>query len=218
MRKNPSYKSKYKKVRRCGKSVISTNLKVISTNSQGNKSDSLVSLVKNTGATVFMVQETRARKKGKYSIQDFITFEAIRKKVGGGSLMGVHNSLNPKLITLYDEENYEMIVVEAKIGSKEIRFITGYGPQENWSEEEKLPFFVTLDQEISKALTCKKSVVVAFDANSKMGKEYISRDPHNISPNGEVMAKIIDKNAMCVVNGLQEKCDGVITRIRSTED
>jgi hypothetical protein len=97
---NPSYKSKFKKVRRGGKSVISTNLKVISTNSQGNKSDSLVSLVKNTGATVFMVQETRARKKGKYSIQDFITFEAIRKKVGGRSLLGIHNSLNPKLITL----------------------------------------------------------------------------------------------------------------------
>ena len=127
-------------MRRGGKSVISTNLKVISTNSQGNKSDSLVSLVKNTGATVFMVQETRSRKKGKYSIQDYITFEAIRKKVGCGSLMGVHNSLNPKLITLYDEENYEMIVVEANIGCKEIRFITGYGPQENWNEEENSHF------------------------------------------------------------------------------
>ena len=32
------------------------------------------------------------------------------------------------------------------------------------------------------------------------------------------MAEIIYKNAMCVVNCLQEKCDGVITRIRSTDD
>ena len=191
---------------------------MISTNSQGNKFDSLVSLVKNINATVFMVQETGSRKKGKYSLQDYIMFEAIRQKAGGGSLMGVHESLNPKLITLYDEENYELIVVEAKIGNKEIRFVTGYGPQENWSEEEKLPFFVTLDQEISKALTCKKSVFIALDANCKMGKEYIPQDPHKMSSNGDVMAEIIDKNAMCVVNGLQEKCDGVITRVRRTED
>ena len=51
-----------------------------------------------------------------------------------------------------------------------------------------------------------------------MGKEYIPQDPHKMSSNGDVMAEIIDKNAMCVVNGLQEKCEGVIRRIRSTED
>ena len=32
------------------------------------------------------------------------------------------------------------------------------------------------------------------------------------------MAEIVDNIAMCVVNGIQEKCDGVIKRVRSTED
>ena len=29
--------------------------------------------------------------------------------------------------------------------------MTGYGPQENWTQEEKLPFFRSLEQEIIKA-------------------------------------------------------------------
>ena len=75
---------KYKKVRRGGKSVTGIQLKVISTNSQGDKFYSLVSLVKNIGASVFMVQETRSRKKGKYSSQYYVIFESILQKVGGG--------------------------------------------------------------------------------------------------------------------------------------
>lgn len=209
---------KYKKVRRGGKSVTGIQLKVISTNSQGDKFDSLVSLVKNIGASVFMVQETRSRKKGKYSSQYYVIFESIRQKVGGGSLMGVHKSFNPKLINVYDQENFELIIVEAKVANKEMRFITGYGPQENWSEEEKLQFFVSLDQEISRAQLSNKSVFIAFDANSKMGQEYIPNDPHNMSPNGHIMAEIIEKNALCVVNGMEGKCSGVITRVRSTDD
>ena len=121
-------KVKYKKVRRSGKSVTGIQLKVISTNSQGNKFDSLVSLVKNIGASVFMVQETRSRKKVKYNSQDFVIFEAIRQKVGEGSLMGVLKSFNPKLINVYDQENFELNIVDAKMANKEIRFITGYGP------------------------------------------------------------------------------------------
>ena len=78
-----------------------------------------MSLVKNTGATVFMVQEKSSRRMGKYRFQDYIICDAIRRKVGGGSLMGVHQSLNPKLITLCDEDNYELIVVKTKIGIKE---------------------------------------------------------------------------------------------------
>ena len=96
--------------------------------------------------------------------------------------------------------------------------MTGYGPQETWEEEEKLPFFVALDQEIIKAKTNGKSVFLAFDANSKMGPDYIPKDPHKCSPNGDIMSEIIEKNALIVVNGLEQKSVGVITRERCTED
>ena len=53
--------------------------------------------------------------------------------------------------------------------------ISGYGPQETWSDEEKMPFFVTLEEEISKAEMAGKSVIVEIDANSKLGTSYIKK-------------------------------------------
>ena len=131
-------------------------------------------------------------------------------------MMGVHKSINPVLISSY-ENDFELIVVEGKIGKREIRLITGYGPQEDWSDDLKAPFFSALDQEISKAQSDNKSVFVAMDTNCKLGKEYIPRDPHKISKNGEILADIVERNALVVAHGLS-KCEGVITRERNTVD
>ena len=51
--------------------------------------------------------------------------------------------------------------------------MTGYGPQENWSEEEKMPFFIALEEEISKAQMANKSIILELDANSKLGSKYV---------------------------------------------
>ena len=144
-------------------------------------------------------------------------FEAIRSKCGGGSMIGVHGSLNPILISSYEEE-FELLVVETKIGNQVIRFITGYGPQENWDEMQKLPFFIALDQEVGKAQSEGISVYISMDANSKLGPEYIPGDLHTMSKNGEVLAEIIEKNALIVANGLANKCEGSVTRQRVTEE
>ena len=62
-------------------------------------------------------------------IKDFIIFEAIRKnKEKGGSMTGIHESLEPVLIEEYSDK-FELIVVEIKIQGKEVRIINGYGPQ-----------------------------------------------------------------------------------------
>ena len=87
-----------------------------------------------------MIQETQARKKGKHQLEHFIIFESKRSKPGGGSMMGIHESMNPVLINLYDDD-CELIVVQTKVGQKDIRFITGYGPQEDWSDNLKAQFF-----------------------------------------------------------------------------
>ena len=55
----------------------------------------------------------------------------------------MHKALNPILIEEYSE-HFELIVVEISIGKKEIRIIKGYGPQETWPEEDRLPFFQAL--------------------------------------------------------------------------
>ena len=41
--------------------------------------------------------------------------------------MAAHKSLDPILI-----EEFELLVIEVKMGGRDVRVITGYGPQENW--------------------------------------------------------------------------------------
>ena len=182
----------------------------------GKKIHSLKFEINETQSQIFTLQETQFRTKGRLKIKDFITFEAIRKnKEKGGSMTGIHKSLEPVLIEEYSDK-FELIVVEIKIQGKDVRIINGYGPQENWTNEEKMPFFVALEEEVSKARLEGKSIILELDANSKLGTKYIRNDPHTISPNGIILSGIIDRHALIVANGLTHKSSGVITRKRST--
>ena len=60
-----------------------------------------------------------------------------------------------------------------------------------------------------------KSVIIEMDANSKLGKKYIPNDPHAMSPNGKILAEIIERHALFVANG-SRRCSGLITRQRIT--
>ena len=54
-----------------------------------------------------------------------------------------------------------------------MRVISGYGPQENWPEEKRMPLFIALETEIEKAALAGRSVIVEMDANAKLGNKYI---------------------------------------------
>ena len=126
-------------------------------------------------------------------------------------MLGVHVGLQPVLIKEYNEQ-FELLVVQITAAEKDIRVITGYGPQESWTDNGRLPFFTALEEEIVSAEYEGKSVLIAMDANSKLGPNYISGDPHEMSKNGKILAGIIERHGMCVVNGLINKRKGVITR------
>ena len=117
---------------------------MFSANADGlnKKGHSLKYQIKNCNAGIFTVQETNFKKKGRFKLEDFEVFESIRQnKEKGGTLVGIHRSLQPVLIEEYDEK-FELIVTEIKIANKEIRVMSGYGPQENWKDDDKMPFFV----------------------------------------------------------------------------
>ena len=105
--------------------------------------------IRNTNAAIFTIQETCLKKKGKFKVKNYEIFEAIRKGEKKGTLIGIHNTLNPVLISEYSDE-IELLVVEVKIAGKEIRVISGVGPHENLTEPERLPFFLTLEKEVNK--------------------------------------------------------------------
>ena len=157
------------------KSFSYTNVNMFAANADGlqGKLVSLKHEIKEAEAMIFCIQETKYRTKGRIKIDNFVTFEAIRKnKEKGGTVIGIHESLKPVLIEEYSE-NFELIVVEVNIGGKEIRVMTGYGPQENWTVSEKMPFFVALEKEVSRANINGKSVIIELDANSKLGNSYM---------------------------------------------
>ena len=43
--------------------------------------------------------------------QEFVVFEAIRAKKGGGTMIAIHEDLNPKLVEEYNDD-FELLVVE----------------------------------------------------------------------------------------------------------
>ena len=98
-------------------------------------------------------------------------------------MIAVHKSLDPILIKEHSDE-FELLTVEVKLGNKDVRVISGYGPQENWNLQEKMPFFRALEEEIIKAKSNDKLVFIQLDANSKLGPNIIPGDPHAQSANG----------------------------------
>ena len=94
------------------------------------KIECLKSELKLNDASVFTIQETHYETKGKLRIDGFEIFESIRNKVKGGTAIGVKAALKPVLVEEYSEE-FELLVVEVKAGNRNVRIMSGYGPQEN---------------------------------------------------------------------------------------
>ena len=178
------------------------------------KKDSLKVELKRTKSTLFTLQETHLARKGKLQLDNMVIYEAIRKKEHG-LMTGVHMAHQPVLISEYSDI-FEMIVVEIRASDKEIRVINGYGPQENLDVGDRMPFFSTLEEEIVSAQMSSKSIIIQMDANSKLGKDIVPQDNHEQTANGAALAGIIQRNALVVVNSLENKVSGAITRRRVT--
>ena len=167
------------------------SITIFSTNAAGvvtGKADSLINEVKSTCANIVTLQETHSQCKGRVKLPaNFVVFEAIRKAKNGGILCAVDENLRPKLVEEYNDP-FELLVVEVEAKNKNIRIITGCGPQENWDEDKRMPFFVTLEAEIVKSELAGRSIIIEMDANSKQGPQYIHKDPNEKSPMGKYLS------------------------------
>ena len=54
-------------------------------------------------------------------------------------MIEVHKALQPILVEEYSED-VELLVVKTNIKGREVRIISGYGLQEAWSLDDRLPF------------------------------------------------------------------------------
>ena len=55
-------------------------------------------------------------------------------------MIGVHKGLDPILIEEFSGD-FELLVVEVTISGKKVKIMSGYGPQECWPINQRLPFF-----------------------------------------------------------------------------
>ena len=132
-----------------------------------HKEEDLKNKVRYFSRGIVAIPETHFKSKGKFKLQDYQIFESIRKnKDNGGSMHGIHVALHPVLVSEYCE-HFELIVAEIEVANKNIRVITGYRPQENWEDKDRLPFFTALEKEVASAQLEGKAVIIAMDANSK---------------------------------------------------
>ena len=130
-------------------------------------------------------------------------------------MLGVHVDLEPVLVKEYSD-HFELLVIEIKINDLKIRVMSGYGPQENWEDHERTPFFEAVESEVASAELEGRSIIICMDANSKLGPDFIKGDPNPQSRNGKLLANILNRHALIVANGLEERSTGLITRIKHT--
>ena len=65
-----------------------------------------------------------------------------------------------------------------------MRFINGYGPQDDAEDEICDAFFNRIDLEVKSAAIAGTMICIEMDANAKLGKEFIPGDPKEQSKNG----------------------------------
>ena len=187
-------------------------MNILGSNAAGllNKKESFLRNITVFHPSVYFIQESKVPRKGKVKHSDYVIFERIRKVgTGGGLLTAVHKNLNP--VSVGDECEEEVLVVQADILDKKVRFINAYGPQEDELEKSKA-FLSKLDEEIKSAKVSGSLICMEMDANSKLGASIIPGDPKPQSKNGRLLMNIVNENGLIVVNG-SDLCSGVITRL-----
>ena len=121
-------------------------------------------------------------------------------------------------VSVSDENDAEILVVEAKFSKYKVRLINAYGPQEEEAGEDKdkiKMFYNQLDLDVKEALFSDAMVCLQLDSNAKLGPDVIPGDPKLRTKNGEKLLEVVEQNGLIIVNGL-DICSGSITRSRIT--
>ena len=162
-----------------------------------------------------MIQETKLTRKNRIRLKNYEIFERVRKnKTGGGVMIGIRKDIHPPPVDVSpQDEDVEILTIEVQLKKLTVRFLTGYGPQEDDSDDKINKFYCALEEAIVSCEERNCGIIIELDCNAKLGKDIIRGDPHDISRNGKLLWEMIQRRSCTVVNS-SEKCKGVITRSR----
>ena len=165
---------------------------------------------------VIIIQETKIKRKSQIKLEGYRCFSTVRGDNGGGILVACLRNLEPALVFEGDSE-CEVIVVQLKVNDRNIRIIGGYGPQECAPSTVRETYRSAIEEQISRASLTGCMVLVAEDANAKLGPEIILGDPHTMSDNGKLLAGMIARQGLKLVNTSSTCRGGPITRKRNVK-
>ena len=150
--------------------------------------------------SVIVIQETKLKRKSQVSLPGFKCFPTIRGDSGGGILIACKHSLEPVLIHEGDSE-CEVLVVQIKLSNQmNIRIIAGYGAQECAPSVVRERYRNSIEEQVSRAYLSGCMVIIAEDANAKLGPKMIPNDPHPMSENGKLLAGMINRQSLVIIN------------------
>ena len=177
--------------------------------------EAIVNIFKNPSCIA--LQETKLAKNSNFQLPNYQVFQRNRNSLGGGLLTAVDPSLNPMLIAAKNEEA-EILTVQIECANMKLRVINAYGPQDDDSQQNKLNFWMGLEEEVLAAKSESCMVLIQMDANAKVGRNIVSQDPNSITDsNGRHMLELIDRQSLVLLNA-DRNCVGAVTRYRVTKN
>ena len=141
-------------------------------------------------------------------------FSVVRTKRYGSALAIAIKHGICTAVMVDEGENAEFASVKLIIGSKQIRLILTYGPQEYSSKQEIDDFYENINIQLNRALIAGESVVLAVDFNAKLRKDIIPQDIHDMSSNGKHLLNLINNFELVTMNSY-EVCQGIFTRVNN---
>ena len=156
------------------KHILSKKLTICGTNANGLKSkkESFLNLLSKENPQIFMIQETKLRRKNQFKVPGVEIFEKIRKNKGGGGLMiGINKEIDTTPVDVSpQDDDVEILVVEIKLESLTLRILTAYGPQEDDEDDKINKFYCALEEEIIKCEQENCGLIIEMDCNAKLGQ------------------------------------------------
>ena len=125
-------------------------------------------------------------------------------------------NLEPVLIFEGDSE-CEVLVVQVKMKQMDIRVIAGYGAQECAPSVVREKYRSTIEEQVVRAYLVGCEVLIAEDANAKLGPQVIPGDPHTTSENGKLLLNMINRQNLSIVNASTKCKGGPVTRKREAK-
>ena len=91
-------------------------------------------------------------------------------------------------------EEAEILTVKLQLKDKKLRIINGYRPHDDDLQQNRLNFWLGLEEEIISAKSESCMIIIQMDANAKVGQQIISRDPNNVTDsNGRHLLELLER-------------------------